>query len=208
MKLDIIFDRVKEHRAKVDQTKNDIIFLEQRIANAKAQAEDLANNADEEGYIAAMDEIRTLENRLYVKNKIVNSTAPAVTEEELSEAWTEYAADYNKKFQRKYAEYAKARKQLCKIYADMVSDQNQALTLRAKIGEVTGRNSKGLTFDTLPDMVGHPHGGIFIDTREINYSGLRFHDFTTPMMWESGEIQEPDALKWHGVVTLKLPQNL
>ena len=207
MKLDTIFKRFEEHNSKIEQTKNDIQLLEQRIEQAKSDAEDLANNADEDGYIAAMSEIRKLEDRLYVKRKIISSTAPVVANEDVSEAWSEYAADYNKRYKRKYAEFAKARKVLCRLYADMVSDQNQALKLRAKINEVTGNAVSGLGIDMLPHMTGHPTGGIFIDTRQINYSGIQFRDFTTPMMWESGDIQEQDAMKWFNIVTCGIAQD-
>lgn len=53
-------------------------------------------------------------------------------------AWAEYAERYNTEFRQKQKAFIKARKELYRLFNELVSMQNDALLLRIQCGEICG----------------------------------------------------------------------
>ncbi len=205
MILDTLFKKKSEADASKAKAKNDIMFLEKRRDEIIAKAEKVANAGDEDEYIRLTDEATQLDRRIYVKGKIANIET-TIPEEEVLRAWNEYAAAYEKTFQADYADYVKAAKKLFEQYTKMIKNQNEALKVRRKCGELMGIITPGHSQNDDSTLYGLHINGIpqLISNKMnsyCNYYGHSYPDAAIPMFWALGCMSEEDSLKYSLVVT-------
>lgn len=205
MMLESLFKKKSEADACKAKAKNDIMFLEKRRDEIIAKAEKVANAGDEEEYIRLTDEATQLDRRIYVKGKIANIET-TIPEEEVLRAWDEYTAAYEKTFQADYADYVKAAKKLFEQYTKMIKNQNEALKVRRKCGELMGINTPDHSQNDDSTLYGlHINGIPRLISNKINsycnYHGHSYPDAAIPMFWVLGCMNEEDSLKYSLVVT-------
>ena len=133
MNKDYTFDELMNWK-KIQNEATEKITAELRDLTTKAAELNRAMLAatdldDTEAYVDAEAKYNAI--MAQIRRKRNNLLFPAVfSRENVKAAWSEYAKDYNKKFDKRFEEYAKAREALAARYVDLVKAQAQALGAR------------------------------------------------------------------------------
>lgn len=90
-----------------------------------------------EAYSKAKAEREAAETKAYVLREYANS-ATSLSPEEINSAWKDYAADYNKDFEKALKDYEKGRAALFEKYKALVKMQSKALYNREICGKMIG----------------------------------------------------------------------
>lgn len=120
--------REKRHQA--------ISEAESQIESLKAQLPELGRNGKTEEYKSTKQKIKDLEDDVEILK--LQGTIPPFGKAEAAEAWQNYVKEYNKSFEKKVAEYDKAKSGLAQMYADLVKSQNEALKKRELLADLAG----------------------------------------------------------------------
>lgn len=138
--------QAKERTSKKEELTTKIADLEQRETAAKGNAETAAENGDVEAYKAASSEALEIGTQLVVaraQHKKLGSGDAIVTQEDAAAAWKDFAGDYDRKFDKLYAELEKKRSDLLSTYRALLDLQYDALEKRDRLAGYAGIKSDG-----------------------------------------------------------------
>lgn len=133
-KLDNLKKKVDQSKAERKRLEDEISRLKEQIASLDAEAEAAAEGGAVEAYIKADGEKKRLEQTLYVMERQAAKMARPVSDDEIIDAWRQYAAEHDKQLERMIQDYEKSRRALYDRFREIVSFQNEALRDRANVG--------------------------------------------------------------------------
>ena len=116
-----------ELTAKVDNA-------EKNLAELKAKAKSAAEEGRLEDYKAASAAIQDAEAALFVARAQLDKCSAGINEAEVKAAWSDYAADYNKKLDKMLSQFAEKRRDFLAAYREMIDLQADALKTREELG--------------------------------------------------------------------------
>lgn len=146
MKLEELDRQAQERIAKKEELTTRIADLEQREAAANEKAQTAAEAGDVEAYKAASSEALEIGTQLVVaraQHKKLGSGDAIVTQEDAAAAWKDFAGDYNRKFDKLYADLEKKRSDLLAVYRALLDLQYDALEKRDRLAGYAGIKSDG-----------------------------------------------------------------
>lgn len=124
--IDVLKAKVKAVEAEKAEKRAQIQAAKDNAAALKAQAKEAAIAGDVDKNIELLSQADYAQKRAEVLTINVTNMIP-VTAEEVKKAWKDYAKDYVKQFDKKYAAYLKAADKLAADYMELVEMQNLAL---------------------------------------------------------------------------------
>lgn len=217
MKLKDIFKKIEDSNAAKEKARGEIAVLERELDDLNARAESVAATGNEDEYIRLTDEASRITRRIYVKKKI--SEVPAekeIKESEVVDAWNEYAAEYEKTYDKNFEKFVKARQQLRDVYETMMQDQNDALMTREKLYNMVRPPANTATtidirfpFKRLPILPTKIVGTFESVSPIIRCYGMNFRELITPMLFAADLIDKETAERWISIingVTAVLPE--
>ena len=144
MKLEELDKQAQERIAKKEELTTRIADLEQRETAANEKAQTAAEAGELEAYKAASSEAQEIVTQLIVaraQHKKLGSGDAIVTQEDAAAAWKDFAGDYDRKFDKLYAELEKKRSDLLSTYRALLDLQYDALEKRDRLAGYAGIKS-------------------------------------------------------------------
>ena len=132
---------IKEYNAAIANKENLTKEAERFRAekdNLTAEAEAAAKAGDVETYKQKRDAAALAADNLFVREKQIEGLNCLRTEEETKAAWSEFAEDYNKGFDKAWRAYEAKRKDLYTDFLKLVDMQNAMLKKREACGDCCG----------------------------------------------------------------------
>ena len=134
--------------------------LEAEHKDAAAAAQAAAEAGDLDEYITRSEIAKRAEAAAYVaKQQLAKASDAGITGADIRDAWDTYARQHEAAQRKRIAAYDKLRKDLFKIYSEMISEQNEAYRVRESCAARLGRpvdaladgNTCGLALAGLPE---------------------------------------------------------
>lgn len=112
----------------------------QRAEKCLTEAEDAAIAGDTERYKKLKSQADDAAATNYVCTKQIErmKSGPVVTKDEVVDAWTDYAKEYNKTLKAKLKKFHDMKMSMLKEYAEMVDLQGEACAVRERLAEQAG----------------------------------------------------------------------
>lgn len=160
--------KVAEEKAKTEHLNAEI----EALINQKAKLTDeilaAAAAGDLELYESKVEAQEKVDRNLTVKKAYLEHRVSTVTEKDARSAWANYVSDYNKRIKSGFAEYQKAKAELCLMYGYLIELQKAALKVREDISADSGTETNSFELDCIPL---HNYGnGIQVRLNGINCS--------------------------------------
>lgn len=108
----------------------------QELEGLKSQLAEHGRLGQVDEYVATKRQIRDLEDTIEALQ--LQEEQKSFGEAEAREAWSDLVKDYNKSFDKDYAEYKKQLSGVARMYADIVKKQNKILWARHDLAELAG----------------------------------------------------------------------
>ena len=140
MTIDGLRKQYETAQLQMNAKNEEIRNAERALAALKREQEQAAQAGDIERFDALAEQIQKDERRLYVLIKSARVSG-IVTPEAAREAWINYAADFGKKQAARLANYDKKRRELCRDYEELITEQNRALLDREIVAEMAGTDA-------------------------------------------------------------------
>ena len=209
MKLREILKKIDDANANKEKLREEIATLEHELDDLNARAESAAAAGDEELYLNLTDEASRISRRIYVKKKVIDiPPEKEITEEEVTAAWREYAAEFDKNYNKKYEKFKKVRQELCDIYADMIEDQCCILQTRERIYNLIKPPVNTYTnpdmrfpFEHIPVVQKKMIGSREVMAPNINIYNIGFLELITPMLYADDVIDRGTAERWAAIIS-------
>ena len=149
----------KEERAKQ---------LQDELRQLNADAEAAAVDGDVEKYKAIQKEISSKGADLFVLRKTM--AKKIITPEQIRDSWTEYAADYARKFEKAQAKLDGAKLALRDAYEEAIVCENKALQIREELAAMAGEDPATYEMPAiLPNEQPHPVPSSRVVAPEFRY---------------------------------------
>ena len=116
----------------------EIASLKKQIVEQAGAAEAAADAEDLSTYMAHKKETELLEAKRYLAEKKLEKIKADFTFDNVRTAWSDFADEYTKTFDKKRNAYYKARQALYEAYCELIDLQNNALMNREKCGRLIG----------------------------------------------------------------------
>ena len=131
-------DEIKRKAAEMAAMKTDLTAkvesAEKNLAELRAKAKAAAEGGRLEEYKAANVAIQDAEAVLFVARAQLDKNIFSVTEAEAKAAWSDYVADYNKRFEKMLSQLEEKRRDLLAAYRAMIDLQADAFKTREDLG--------------------------------------------------------------------------
>lgn len=134
-KLEKLFQKHERAVQEMKDLKEEVAKLEAEKDRLKNEAEKAAKEGNVALYQEKRNEAQTAEDTLFVRRKQIKQKSAPAPKEEAVEAWKEYAGEYNKAFEKAWAEYKRQRKNLFDTYMKLALQQQEALRKRKMCAE-------------------------------------------------------------------------
>lgn len=162
-------------RALIEQEKNARDSAE--MLNSQAEAAACSGNV--EAYSDLRNRAQEAEDRAYVLGKRIEQMngADMFSDEEINEAWKNYADEHNKQLAAKLKIFNETKSDLLRQYAEMVTQQRETCAVRERLSAYIGLQKKiapdyglGARFpmDYIPCLKGGENGTLNIRGANIN----------------------------------------
>ena len=138
----MIIQAAKDRAAKEEEIRD--LRGQLDAADAALEAEADAGNLDE--YLKKQGQKNILAAKLKIAEHQLDKVKAEFTPDNVVDAWNDYQGDYSKTFDKKRTEYEKARKDLYRLYLEMVDMQNEALAAREKCARLIGKEEQEPNF--------------------------------------------------------------
>ena len=150
MKLTIekFFSNIAQNKAQRDDLAAEINSLVKKEGELTSAANEAAATGDVDAYMAKKAELDRCTATLYVKRAVSNNMTAVASKEDAREAWSNYAADYDRQMKKKLADFEAEKEKFLQMYSDLVDFQKAALEIRERLAETVGENADdfGMTF--------------------------------------------------------------
>lgn len=137
----------KKKRDSLQQEINELIKKEQELT---AAADEAAATGNVDKYIEIKAEKDKVSSIIFVKRSFMDKMPKATTEKDAFDAWGDYSADYNAKLRRSLAAFEDEKAKLCRMYSDMVSMQQDALSKREEVAADSGIDKEAFKMEFIP----------------------------------------------------------
>lgn len=141
-----------EERAKLSA---ELDALRKAEAEAKEKVNAAADAGDVELYTTLDNERQKLTVAAFVKSRQLEKLNKPFTEEEILDAWKDYAGKYGKDLDRKLKDFASARKALVKSYMDICKMQGEMLHKRRRCVELSSFDAVNFPVNMIPLLSAH-----------------------------------------------------
>ena len=138
-KIEKEYAALQDRKAALKKETNDLNI---RIEDLNEQAREAAEAEDSARYSSIRDNIRRLEDELYVKKVAYDRAASGVLIKDAQEAWTEYQDETWPKVEKLLSSYRKKKDDTFKDFMEIVDLLNDIYKTRSKIAELTTANKK------------------------------------------------------------------
>ncbi len=137
----------KKKRDSLQQEINELIKKEQELT---AAADEAAATGNVDKYLEIKAEKDKVSSIIYVKRSFMDKMPKATTEKDAFDAWGDYSADYNTKLRKGLAAFEEEKAKLCKMYSDLVTLQQDALSKREEIATDSGIDKESFKMEFIP----------------------------------------------------------
>lgn len=136
-------------QAREDLTKeiNDLLRQESEL---KAAALACADAGDVDGYQQKDAAAARVTATIFVKRRMLDKLGPTVTADDARAAWADYAAKHNKALKASLDAFNDEKKKLCGMFADLLSLQGEALSVRTRLAAAVGLENSEFGLDFIP----------------------------------------------------------
>lgn len=150
MNLTKYFNLIADSKKKRDSLQQEINDLIKRESELAAAADDAAANGDVDKYMEIKAEKDKVSSIIYVKRSYMDKMPKATTEKDAFDAWSDYASDYNAKLRKGLAAFEDEKAKLCRLYSDLVTMQQEALSKRDEIAADSGVDKETFKMNFIP----------------------------------------------------------
>ena len=148
-------EMINKEKSEIESMRAEISRLLQREAELNAEMNAAAESGNVELFKAKKAEKDDVSASIYVKRSCLDKAKGTDHRAEAVEAWNTFAAEYNKKLKNALADIGKQKERLCSLYSDAVDLQNAALTIRERLADAVGMDSKTkFNMDFIPCAAG------------------------------------------------------
>ena len=201
MKIDALEKKLKDMEAQRSALKAEVEDAKAKQAAAEAAAQTAADAGDTETYITKKREAERLAAECYVKESVLKKQEAKISRRDIESAWTDYAGSYGKQFEKAWASYLEARRNLCALFMALVNEQNRALQTRercANLAEVTDNLDRAFPLKLIPTLT----GDTLLYLRFKNYNICTGEE---PFFYSTGELPEEASALINAVVRVHQP---
>lgn len=150
MNLAKYFNLIADSKKKRDSLQQEINELIKRESALTAAADEAAASGDVDKYMEIKAEKDKVSSIIYVKRSYMDKMPKATTEKDAFDAWGDYSAEYNTKLRKALAAFEDEKAKLCRMYSDMVSMQQDALSKRDEIAANSGIDKESFKMEFIP----------------------------------------------------------
>lgn len=134
-------------REEIEKAKEETFKAKQELSR---KAEAAADAGDVDLYYKYTQDVGRLDAAAHVREVQLRKKDQPVTDEEVTAAWADYVAGYNKSLAAGLAKLEKAKDALLAEYAALVNLQSEALTVRARLAGYVGKQEEQLSMEFVP----------------------------------------------------------
>ncbi len=156
-KIDILEQQLMDLEARKSALKAEVEAAKKKQTAAEEAAQTAADAGDTETYLTKKQEAERLAAEAYVKESVLKKQEAKISRRDIESAWTDYAGTYGKQFEKAWASYLEARRNLCSMFMSLVNEQNKALQTRercANLAGVTDNLDRAFPLKLIPTLTG------------------------------------------------------
>lgn len=130
-KIEKMMQKYAAMQAGLEALRHEAGTLEAKKADLTEKANAAAEAGDVTRYQEYRDELRKVEDELFVKNMAIRRATIGVSAEEAVVAWTEYSGKASEELRQLDISYQAAKKALFEKYEDLIKKQKEILSVRS-----------------------------------------------------------------------------
>lgn len=200
-KIDILEQQMKDLESRRSALKAEVETAKAKQTAAEEAAQAAADAGDTETYISKKQEAERLKAEAYVKESVLKKAEAKISRRDIESAWTDYAGTYGKQFEKAWASYLEARRNLAAMFMALVNEQNKALQTRercASLAGVTDDLDRTFPLKLIPTLT----GDTLIYLRWKNYHICTGEE---PFFFSTKELPEDTSALINSVVRMHTP---
>lgn len=143
--IDKMFEENNDKLVKAKKLRSEALKLAEEYS---MKAEEAANAGDADKYLELMELSNKQKAIAYVYQKQIDQFGTVnVSKADVAEAWKDYAKQYSKSMKMLNDEFQKEKEKLLKKYIEMVDLQDEACSVRERLGSYIGKTRVAMSVD-------------------------------------------------------------